>query len=143
MQVVACCSCRKAPSGKRKLISRGLIRLQAEPETKEVNVGSAASAQNEGDEMELVRPIASQEILRCLTNLSVGNLKPCCGCMLSLLAGDESGQCHMPACSRCFAVITCLEPVQPACCTGTAFAYCNDWFDAKNPLDGSACAKRA
>lgn len=60
MQVAACCSCRKATSGNRKLISRGLIRLQAEPETKEVNVGSAASAQNEGDEMDLVRLIASQ-----------------------------------------------------------------------------------
>lgn len=54
VQVAACCACSRRMGGMQGVRSRGAMRMRAEPGTKEADTGSSASAQEEGDKMDLV-----------------------------------------------------------------------------------------
>ena len=54
VQVAACCACSRPVGGMQRVRSRGAMRVRAEPGTKEADTGSSASAQEEGDKMDLV-----------------------------------------------------------------------------------------
>ena len=54
VQVAACCACSRPVGGMQRACSRGAMRMRAEPGTKEADTGSSASAQEEGDKMDLV-----------------------------------------------------------------------------------------
>jgi hypothetical protein len=57
LQVVACCACSTPVGGMQRVRSRAAaaVRRRAEPGTKEADTNSSASAQEEGNEMDLVK----------------------------------------------------------------------------------------
>ena len=55
MKVTTCCICAKHAKQPVRTAARRLVVAHAEPGTKEADTGSAAAAEEQGDEMDLVR----------------------------------------------------------------------------------------
>ena len=97
VQVAACYACSRRMGSMQRVRSRGVMRMRAEPGTKEADTGSSASAQEEGDKMDLVSSQTSPSSQRWHERPKRGRIEvPWCRSFCMLQQHDVQCCCTNP-----------------------------------------------